>query len=516
MGLQTVTIRATIIARIAWAPPLMVYLAFGLSAVTGVAGTFLIKERLGLPASALASLAFWAGLPWALKIPLGQIADRHWERKNIMAVLGAILVLCSFLILWALCKDPAPMAAIWPVERWFVLSSIIGPLGFVMQDVVADAMTVEAVPETLSRSESKAAHTSLQTMGRVSLLFGGLVASATSAAMLAGSAAKPPSERFLDYADIFLAATFIPAISLLGIGLSLFLKFSGRTVEPERHPSASHDNAILFAGCAFAVFAASAGLLMTSMAEETVLVVSMAVILWFMTRLSTSLSPESRRVLWGTAAILFVFRAVPGPGEGVSWWMIDRLGFDPSFLSKLGLISSVIAIFGVLSMKNLMAKTPIPVLVVWLSIAGFVLGIPVLAMAHGFHEWSAAATGGVVDARFIAVANTAVESPFSQIAMIPMLAWIAGSAPDGAKATWFALMASFSNLALSASSVATSWLNKAFVVSRETAASASAPAVSADYSSVPTLLWTCAVIGLAVPVVTSIVISRRMPTEGRD
>jgi len=47
----------------------------------------------------------------------------------------------------------------------------------------------------------------------------------------------------------------------------------------------------------------------------------------------------------------------------------------------------------------------------------------------------------------------ALESPLGQIAMIPMLAWIANSAPANLKATYFAVMASFTNLALSLISV---------------------------------------------------------------
>src|SRR5678809_1616614 len=88
-------------------------------------------------------------------------------------------------------------------------------------------------------------------------------------------------------------------------------------------------------------------------------------------------------------------------------------------------------------------------------------------MYYGFHEWTASMTGGVVDARFIALIDTALESPLGQIAMIPMLAWIANSAPANLKATYFAVMASFSNLALSAAQLGTKYLNQAFVVSRE-------------------------------------------------
>ena len=31
------------------------------------------------------------------------------------------------------------------IKTWFILSSILTPVGYVLQDVVADAMTVEAV-----------------------------------------------------------------------------------------------------------------------------------------------------------------------------------------------------------------------------------------------------------------------------------------------------------------------------------------------------------------------------------
>jgi hypothetical protein len=51
--------------------------------------------------------------------------------------------------------------------------------------------------------------------------------------------------------------------------------------------------------------------------------------------------------------------------------------------------------------------------------------------------------------KFIALINTALESPLGQVSMIPLLAWIAKKAPSHLKATFFAVFASFTNLALS-------------------------------------------------------------------
>jgi hypothetical protein len=106
----------------------------------------------------------------------------------------------------------------------------------------------------------------------------------------------------------------------------------------------------------------------------------------------------------------------------------------------------------------------------------------------------------VVDARFIALVDTALESPLGQVAMIPMLAWIANSAPANLKATFFAVMASFTNLALSLSQLGTKYVNQLFLVTREVRDAASgAVTVPADYSELGVLLITVSAIGLLLP-----------------
>jgi hypothetical protein len=121
-------------------------------------------------------------------------------------------------------------------------------------------------------------------------------------------------------------------------------------------------------------------------------------------------------------------------------------------------------------------------------------------MFYGFHEWAARVTGGVVDARFIAMVNTALASPLGQIAMIPMLAWIARCAPNDLKATFFAVMASFTNLALSLAQLGTKYLNDIYVVTRQVKDPArGAVKVAADYSQLGELLIAQLAVGLILP-----------------
>lgn len=68
--------------RLSYLPPLMVYVAAGISGLTAIVGTFFVKDYLGLSAEFLAGLSFWAMLPWTLKLPVGHLVDLIWRYKG--------------------------------------------------------------------------------------------------------------------------------------------------------------------------------------------------------------------------------------------------------------------------------------------------------------------------------------------------------------------------------------------------------------------------------------------------
>jgi hypothetical protein len=257
---------------------------------------------------------------------------------------------------------------------------------------------------------------------------------------------------------------------------------------------------ILGGGCAFVAFTVGLGLSDVPYNQELIFVGSLAIVLFLIAKLTRELEAEARATLIGTAVVIFAFRAVPTPGAGLTWWMIDELGFDEHFLSVLSLIGSTLTLAGMFIFRRFMAERSIGYVVGFLTIAGTLLALPIVGMYYGLHRWTAAVTGGMVDARFIVLVNTALESPLGQIAMIPMLAWIANSAPANLKATYFAVMASFTNLALSAAQLGTKYLNQVFVVTREVRDPATGTVlVPADYSELGMLLVTQTLIGLALP-----------------
>ena len=513
--------------RLSYLPPLMVYMAAGISGLTSIVGTFFVKDYLDLSAEFLAALAFWAGIPWALKMPLGHLVDLIWRHKSGLVFVGAGMIAASLFVMLGLLATPDKMAEIMPLEAWFVISVLLAPVGYVVQDVVADAMTVEAVPRVnedgnkIDPATLRLMHTTMQTLGRVAIIGGGVFVSLLNVLLFQDVDAMPESQKVDTYIRIYTYALAIPIISVLGVVLGGLITrrhlnqlrasgiSSGAAAEMAfgREEKTEPNWWILGGGLGFVVFTVGMGLSDISFNKEIIFVGSMAIVLFLMSRLIKVLEPDQRLVLVGTAVIIFVYRAMPTPGAGQTWWMIDELGFDQQFLAVLSLIASVLTLFGMFLFRRFMAERSIAYVIVFLTIASSLLYLPIIGMFYGLHEITASLTGGVVDAHFIALVDTALESPLGQIAMIPMLAWIANSAPANLKATFFAVMASFTNLALSASQLGTKYLNQVFTVTREVKDRANDTiTVPADYSELGILMWSAMLLGLLVPIAAVLLI----------
>jgi hypothetical protein len=260
---------------------------------------------------------------------------------------------------------------------------------------------------------------------------------------------------------------------------------------------------ILGGSLVFVIFTLTIGSLKVPLAQEIVFIGSMSIVVFLMSKLMKELPKNLSYAIVGTAIIVFVFRAMPGPGPGLTWFEIDVLKFDEQFLSILSLIASALTLLGIIFFRSFMANNSIAKIVVVLSVAGAVLFLPSVGMYYGLHQWTSSVTGGVVDARFIAIFNTALESPLGQVAMIPMLAWIAKNAPPHLKATFFAVFASFTNLALSANALGTKYLNQIFTVTREVKDKITGIIQStADYSELGILLIVVTLLTLITPIVT--------------
>jgi hypothetical protein len=229
---------------------------------------------------------------------------------------------------------------------------------------------------------------------------------------------------------------------------------------------------VLLVGLAYAAFGASLETLGIPFAQEIVLLVSVLLIGALLSRVGIS------RGVVVAAIVIFLFRASPGVGQGYSFWAIDGLGFDQEFLGLLAQVSSVLSLAGLLAFRRTIVKRPVSFTLLWVGMAGAALYLPNIGLFYGLHEWLG------ISARALAFIDTTISAPLGQLMMVPMLILIARSAPRGAEATTFAIMASLMNLALSASQLFTRYLNELFAVTQQ------------DYSNLGQLMITVGLLTL--------------------
>ena len=506
--------------HLSYLPPLMVYLAAGVSSLTAIVGTFFVKDYLSLSSAVLASLSFWIAIPWSLKMVFGHLVDLFWRAKNLILFSGALLIATSLLIMIGLIGEREAMQRILPVDTWYIISALLAPMGYVLQDSVADAMTVEAVPRidsdgvAIEPEKIRLMHTTMQTLGRVAVVGGSLLVSVVNLYVFSGVEGMSEAQKVQGYLYVYWTALIIPLLSVVGVVIAAWLKGRARKQLEAKgldrgqveqvlnvHGTPTAPNwTILIGSFVFVLFTLTIGLSQFPYGQEIIFVGSLAIILYLIARMTSELAPEMRMTLVGTALVIFMFRAAPTPGPSIAWWVIDDLKFDQYFMSVLTLVGGVLSLVAMFVFRRFMAERPITFVIGMLALLSTTFALPTLGMYYGLHNWTSAMTGGIVDARFIALVDTAVESPLGQLAMIPMLAWIARSAPENLKATYFAVMASFTNLALSASQLGTKYLNQIYVVTREVRdQSTGVVKVAADYTQLGPLLTICLILGLLLP-----------------
>jgi hypothetical protein len=465
--------------KIRYLPLLMVYFSYGMSGFSSIAETFWVKEHLNLDAEALVALGVWLTIPWTIKMVFGQLVDSvviFGSQRRVYVYIGAGLITISTILMIGLVgeKEWINFAS---SKQIYILASVLAVIGFVLQDVVADAMSTEVVDRNQPQQKIEQELAMIQVLGRLALSIAGFMV-----AGIGGWLAE-----VFSYETIFELSLIVPIISIVGVSI----------VKLDKVAPSEIDCKILCGGILFAIFVVFMGYSDFEYSQEIVFVVSFLVLTYMLNELILDIDKETKRKIIVAVIVIFTYRAMPGVGPGVTWWEIDVLGFDKAFFGTLAQIGSGLAILGMWLLSDYITKKPISWTLMMLTIVGTILSLPIVGMYYGLHHWTEEVFG--FGAKSIALIDNALESPFSQLSMIPLLTLIAIYAPQGKRATWFALMASMMNLALTAGGLFTKYLNKMFVVSREVIQNG-AVVSSADYSQLGKLLIVVLVINFIVPI----------------
>jgi BT1 family len=463
-------------------PLLMVYFAYGAMGLTAVAETFWIKKDLTWTPAELSALAAWLTLPWTAKMVFGEMVDTVpllGSQRRAYVFIGAGMVAVSFVLLSGAAGG---WITLLPVGQLYVVAALLSVTGLVLQDVVADAMSTEVVarinPDGSPRPKAEIDHDlgMVQVLGRLALSFG-----IFAVAGLSGWLAQ-----WLSYQTVFLLGLIVPLISVTGALLV-------RLETSEQRPT---DWRILGGGLVFGAGVTLLALSSLPLSQEIVFIVSMVVVIWMLARVTSEIDHQTRMRIVYAAIIIFAFRATPSVGEGYRWFAIDVLGFDEGFYGVLQQLGAAIAIVAAWLLSDLITRKPAATVLLWLTVLGTILTLPSLALVYRVDRLTEELFG--VGARGIALIDAAATSPLVHLSLIPLLTLIAVYAPPGHRATWFALMASLMNLALTAGALGTRYLNLIFPVGR------------GDYANLPALLIAATVVSFVLPLAAILVFGRRV------
>jgi len=463
-------------------PLLMVYFAYGAMGLTAVAETFWIKKDLTWTPAELSALAAWLTLPWTAKMVFGEMVDTVpllGSQRRAYVFIGAGMVAISFILLSGAAGG---WITLLPVGQLYVVAALLSVTGLVLQDVVADAMSTEVVarinPDGSPRLKAEIDHDlgMVQVLGRLALSFG-----IFAVAGLSGWLAQ-----WLSYQTVFLLGLIVPLISVTGALLV-------RLETSEQRPT---DWRILGGGLVFGAGVTLLALSSLPLSQEIVFMVSMVVVIWMLARVTSEIDHQTRMRIVYAAIIIFAFRATPSVGEGYRWFAIDVLGFDEGFYGVLQQLGAAIAIVAAWLLSDLITRKPAATVLLWLTVLGTILTLPSLALVYRVDRLTEELFG--VGARGIALIDAAATSPLVHLSLIPLLTLIAVYAPPGHRATWFALMASLMNLALTAGALGTRYLNLIFPVGR------------GDYANLPALLIAATVVSFVLPLAAILVFGRRV------
>jgi len=463
--------------RVRYIPLLLIYFAYGSSVFVGIAGNFWVKKELSLSAEDLLALSVWLTVPWTIKMIFGQMVDSvtlFGSNRKVYVLIGAALMTFSTVLLIGIVGEYEWIAG-YPKESVYVFASVVGVVGFVLQDVVADTMTTEVVDKRQSDEEIKKELATIQVLSRLSL---GLAVFIMG--WLGGELAA-----IYDYETVYTLSLFIPILSVIGV---VFVKLN--PVKPSKL-----NKQVLFGGLLFALFVILVGYNDIPYSQEIVFVVSLGVVLYLLSTVIGDLDADTIKHIKMAMIVIFVYRSVPSVGPALQWWQIDVLGFDEAFFAKLSMIGGGIALMGLWFSAKFIVNRSIAKVLIFLTVISTILSLPVVAMYYDLHTMLG------LDARTVALVDTALASPFDYIAGVLMLTLVAIYAPEGKKGTWFALMASLMNIALSASGLLSKYLNKIFVLTREMKQDGII-VTSANYDELGALLWVVIGVGFVVPIVT--------------
>ena len=149
----------------------------------------------------------------------------------------------------------------------------------------------------------------------------------------------------------------------------------------------------------------------------------------------------TQKSIWMPTAFMFLWQATPTADSAFFFFSTNELGFQPEFLGRIRLVTSVAALFGIWVFQRFLKTVPFRVIFGWSTVISAVLGMTTLLLVTHANR----AIG--IDDQWFSLGDSLILTVMGQIAFMPVLVLAARLCPPGVEATLFALLMSIYNLA---------------------------------------------------------------------
>jgi len=149
----------------------------------------------------------------------------------------------------------------------------------------------------------------------------------------------------------------------------------------------------------------------------------------------------TQKAIWLPTAFIFIWQATPTADSAFFYFTTNELGFEPEFLGRVRLVTSIASLVGIWLFQRFLKNIPFRSLMGWTTVISSVLGMSALILVTHTNR----SLG--IDDHWFSLGDSLILTVMGQIAFMPVLVLSARLCPEGVEATLFALLMSVWNLA---------------------------------------------------------------------
>lgn len=149
----------------------------------------------------------------------------------------------------------------------------------------------------------------------------------------------------------------------------------------------------------------------------------------------------TQKAIWMPALFIFLWQATPTADSAYFFFTTNELHFQPEFLGRVRLVTSIAALIGIWIFQRFLKAVPFRIIFAWSTVLSALLGMTTLLLVTHANR-----TLGIDDYWF-SLGDSLVLTVMGEIAFMPVLVLSARICPPGVEATLFALLMSVMNLA---------------------------------------------------------------------